>query len=172
VHEQSDNNDHEQSANFLAFLGLAGVGQAEAATMQWRDIGKPAGKISFVRQKTGRPFQVPIYSWLAPLVNHLLASRNDEDDRKTVFTIRTAARALTNACKRLGSHRFTQRNLRAMCIKRLYDLRVPVKRIGEWQGQSDGGKLIQETYTEVFCDNDAAAEAADLALVKCQNDGS
>jgi len=43
--------------------------------------------------------------------------------------------------------------------------RVPVKRIALWQRHRDGGRLIQEVYTEVFCDTDKAAEQADLAKV-------
>jgi integrase len=161
----------EESANFLEFLGCAGVGQAEAAALRWRDINE--NKITFVRQKTGVPFQVPIYAWLAPIIVRLRATptsednatQTSEDDEGRVFSIREAGRALELACERLGFPRFTQRNLRAMLIKRLYDATVPVKRIALWQGHRDGGKLIQEIYTEVFCDTDAAAEAADLALV-------
>jgi integrase len=153
----------EESANFLEFLGCAGVGQAEAAALRWRDIN--ANKITFVRQKTGVAFQVPIYGWLSPLIVRLQARRANEDDGGSVFRIKEAGSALEKACDRLGFSRFTQRNLRAMLIKRLYDAAVPVKRIALWQGHRDGGKLIQEIYTEVFCDTDAAAEAADLARV-------
>src|ERR1051325_9523706 len=160
---QWDLRENHDSANFLEFLGCAGVGQAEAARLTWDDIGDE--KITLVRQKTGVPFHVPIYAWLAPLIARLRAARGAQDDGKTVFSIRDARAALNNVCKRLGYPRFTQRNLRAMLIKRLYDAGVPVKRIALWQGHSDGGKLIQEIYTEVFCDTDAAAEAADLALV-------
>ena len=132
--------------------------------MKWCDIG--TDKISFVRQKTKRSFQVPIYPWLRPLVGKLQqVRRKDANDESCVFSIRNAGKALENACKRLEYPHFTQRNLRAMCIKYLYDAGVPIKRIALWQGHSDGGKLIQEIYTEVFCDTDAAAETADLALL-------
>jgi integrase len=163
VRAQRDNPDHEESANFLSFLGLAGIGQAEAADLRWRDVN--ADKVTFIRRKTGREFQVPIYEWLAPLIQKLRNARQSVGDECKVFQIVDAKHALSNACKRLNLPHFTQRNLRAMLIKRLYDAGVPVKRIALWQGHNDGGKLIQEIYTEVFCDTDAAAEAADLALV-------
>jgi len=163
VRSQRDNAERGQSADFLQFLGLAGVGQAEAIDLKWRDIDER--KIRFVRRKTGAEFTVPIYSWLAPFIQKLRDARQSPDRDENVFNIRDGKHALRNACKRLELPHFTQRNLRAMCIKRLYDAGVPVKRIALWQGHSDGGKLIQQIYTEVFCDTDAAAEAADLALV-------
>jgi integrase len=163
VRTQRDNPRREKSANFLEFLGCAGVGQAEAASLQWRDIN--GEKIRFIRRKTGAEFYVPIYQWLRPLILRLRAARTNEDDEASVLGMKDAGIALGRACKRLGFPHFTQRNLRAMLIKRLYDAGVPVKRIALWQGHSDGGKLIQEIYTEVFCDTDSAAEAADLQLV-------
>lgn len=157
------------SADFLEFLGLAGVGQAEAANLRWRDVGPESAAdrqhIHCVRRKTKKPFSFPIYFWLRPLIERLSQARNGASNDDSVFKITDAKKALRNACKRLKLHSFTQRNLRAMCIKRLYDAGVPVKQIAIWQGHSDGGKLIQEVYSEVFCDSDAAAEKANIALV-------
>jgi integrase len=161
VRSQRDNPSCEESADFLAFQGLLGVGQAEAASVRRSDIN--GEKINFVRQKTKRAFSVPIYEWARELIEKLRAQPVRMNEK--LFSIRDAKKAITHACKRLGYPRFTQRNLRAMCIKRLYDAGVPVKRIALWQGHNDGGKLILQIYTEVFCDTDAAAEAADLALV-------
>jgi len=151
--------DGEAEADFLEFLGLAGVGQAEAAALEWSDIS--GDKIRFVRKKTRREFWVPLFSYLAPL----LAKLRQEKAEGLVFSVREAGEELRQACDRLGYKRFTQRGLRAMRIKRWYDDGVPVKRIALWQGHTDGGKLIMETYTEVFCDTDAAAERADLERV-------
>lgn len=163
VRAQRDNPRREKSANFLEFLGCAGVGQAEAASLQWRDINDE--KIRFIRRKTGAEFYVPIYKWLRPLISRLRVARTNEDDQEPVLELKDAGIALARACKRLGFPHFTQRNLRAMLIKRLYDAGISIKRIALWQGHSDGGKLIQEVYTEVFCDTDAAEETAALALV-------
>jgi len=38
-----------------------------------------------------------------------------------------------------------------------------VKVIAQWQGHSDGGKLIMTTYTEVFGSNAESYERAQLA---------
>lgn len=169
VQKNGGNGIREESANFLEFLGLAGIGQAEAARFTWRD--DRGTKLRFVRQKTSKEFFIPVYPWLAPYTAKLRSQRNSAGDDARVFRIDDAKKALRGACKRLKIHQFTQRNLRAMCIKRLYDAGVPVKRIALWQGHSDGGQLIQQVYTEVFSDNDAAAEAADLALLKPNANG-
>jgi len=107
---------------------------------------------------------VPMYDWLRPFMERLrerAGGKPAHDER--VFKIDDAKHALGNACKRLKLPHFTQRNLRAMLIKRLHDAGVNVKLIAKWQGHQDGGRLIMEVYTEVFGDNDAAMEAAELA---------
>jgi integrase len=154
--------DGEEKADFLEFLGLGGVGQAEAAALRCRDVAD--GKMRFVRRKTGRAFAVPIYAWLGHLIVRRLQMTNGNAE-SPVFTVTQAGQSLTRACRRLGLRPFTQRGLRAMLIKRLYDAGVPVKRIALWQGHGDGGRLIQEVYTEVFSDQDRDAELADLAKV-------
>jgi hypothetical protein len=87
--------------------------------------------------------------------------------QRTLFPAKCkeAGKKLRHACRRLKLKRFKQRELLAMLIKRLYDAGVPVKRNALCQGHRDGGRLIQEVYTEVFCDTDKAAEEADLAKV-------
>ena len=151
--------DGEEFADFLEFLGLAGVGQAEALRLRACDVSKD--KMKFVRVKTMVPFEVPIYPWLRALVEKRMARAFTKE--QNLFHSLEAGKKLRHACRRLGYKRFTQRGLRAMLIKRLYDAVVPVKRIALWQGHRDGGRLIMEVYTEVFCDTDAAAERADLA---------
>jgi integrase len=152
----------DEIADMLQFLGLAGVGQAEARALRRCDVG---AKMKFIRRKTGRPFEVPIYEWVQSLVERRCAMV--QDPGALLFTQQDCGVALREACARLGLTRFTQRGFRAMLIKRLYDAGVPVKRIALWQGHRDGGKLIMTTYTEVFCDTDAAAEQADLARIGC-----
>jgi integrase len=80
-----------------------------------------------------------------------------------VFKVKNVKNALRGATQRLGLPHFTQRNLRAMRIKRLWEQGVDVKVIAQWQGHSDGGKLIMTTYTEVFGSNAESYERAQLA---------
>lgn len=83
--------------------------------------------------------------------------------RGPVFKVKNVKKALRGATQRLGLPNFTQRNLRAMRIKRLWEQGVDVKVIAQWQGHSDGGKLIMTTYTEVFGSNAESYERAQLA---------
>ena len=136
-----------ESADFAEFLGLAGVGQAEAVGLNWEDIDFAAGQIHYLRKKTKTDFKTPIYAWLKPLLQRL---RVEGSGSGPVFKIRNVKKALTAACKRLGFPHFTQRNLRAMRIKRLWEAGVDVKIIAQLQGHRDGGSLIMTTYTEVF----------------------
>ncbi|MEK0446016.1 MAG: hypothetical protein RLZZ399_1337 [Verrucomicrobiota bacterium] len=150
-----------QSADFVEFLGLAGVGQAEASALRWSDIDEKRNEILYTRQKTRKPFKTPIYGWLKPLILRLKASRKEGGDAK-VFAIREVKHALATACRTLGYPHFTHRSLRAMRIKRLWEAGVDVKVIAEWQGHSDGGKLIMDTYTEVFGSNDSGYRQSQL----------
>jgi integrase len=155
--------DDDDYADFLQFLGEAGLGQAEVLGLRRRDIG--TDKMKVIRLKTKVPFTVPIYPWLRPLVEKRVALCFNDEQALFPEKCAEAGKKLRHACRRLKLKRFKQRELRAMLIRRLYDAGVPVKRIALWQGHRDGGQLIQTVYTEVFCDTDKAAELADLAKV-------
>jgi hypothetical protein len=62
-----------------------------------------------------------------------------------------------------GYPAFSQRSIRAYLIRRLWQAKIDIKLIAKWQGHNDGGKLILNTYTEVFGGNDAAYISAELA---------
>ena len=135
--------------------------QAEASALRWSDIDEKRNEILYTRQKTRNPFKTPIYGWLKPLILRLKASGKEGGDTK-VFAIREVKHAMATACRTLGYPHFTHRSLRAMRIKRLWEAGVDVKVIAEWQGHSDGGKLILDTYTEVFGSNDSGYRQAQL----------
>ena len=138
-----------ESADFAEYLGRASVGQAEAVNLHWEDIDVATGTIHYRRQKTQRPFETPIFPWIAPILDR---RRDDAGLKPTgpVFKIKNARSALTSACKRAGLPHFSQRNLRAMGIRKLWEAGTDVKVIAKWQGHNDGGKLIMTIYTEVF----------------------
>jgi len=122
IRAQKCNAQHEDSADFVEFLGLAGVGQAEASALRWADVDFDSARINFIRRKTERDYYVPMYDWLRPFMERLrerAGGKPAHDER--VFKIDDAKHALGNACKRLKLPHFTQRNLRAMLIKRLHD---------------------------------------------------
>ena len=81
-----------------------------------------------------------------PLVEKLCSGKA-HDER--LFKHDDAAKALSNACKRLGFPQFSHRSLRRMFIVRAIERGVDVKVIADWQGHRDGGKLILQTYSHV-----------------------
>jgi integrase len=146
VRAQVFNADAQDSADFLEFLGLAGLGQAEASSLTRADVDFEADRIITFRHKTSTGFAVPIFPQLRPLLERLCEGKSNND---SIFKIRDAKKALAGACRRLGLPAFTQRSLRRMFITRAIEQGVDVKVIAEWQGHKDGGKLILDTYSHV-----------------------
>jgi integrase len=146
IRSQRFNADAEQSADFVEFLGLAGLGQAEAASIKRSDVDLDAKRIIVYRHKTDVGFVIPIYPQLRPLVERLCKGKKHND---RLFAIDQARKALANSCKRLGFPSFTHRSLRRMFITRAIEKGVDVKVIADWQGHRDGGKLILQTYSHV-----------------------
>jgi integrase len=146
VRGQPFNADARDSADFLEFLGLAGLGQAEASSLTRADVDFDAGRFITFRHKTSTGFAVPIFPQLRPLLERLCEGKANGDH---IFKVRDAKKALAGACRRLGLPPFSQRLLRRMFITRAIEKGVDVKVIAEWQGHRDGGKLILDTYSHV-----------------------
>jgi integrase len=146
IRAQRFNREAEQSGDFVEFLGLAGLGQAEAAAIKRSDVDLDSGRMIVYRHKTDTGFVIPIFPQLRPLVEKLCNGKK-HDER--LFPINEARKALTNACKRLDLPAYTHRSLRRMFITRAIERGVDVKTLGEWQGHRDGGKLILQTYSHV-----------------------
>jgi integrase len=130
----------------VEFLGLAGLGQAEAAAIKRSDVDLDAGQIIVYRHKTDSGFAIPIYPQLRPLIEKLCAGKKHGE---RLFSVNAAHRALTAACVRLGFPHFTHRSLRRMFITRAIERGVDVKVIAQWQGHRDGGQLILGVYSHV-----------------------
>jgi integrase len=146
VRSQVFNVDAQDSADFLEFLGLAGLGQAEAGSLTCADVDFVAGQIITYRHKTSTGFAIPIFPQIRPLLERLCEGKAHN---ARVLNISDAKKALAGACRRLGYPPFSQRSLRRMFITRAIERGVDVKVIAEWQGHKDGGKLILDTYSHV-----------------------
>jgi integrase len=146
VRAQPFNRDAEDSGDFLEFMGLAGLGQAEVAAIRRCHVDLDASQIGVYRQKTTAAFVIPIYPQVRPLVEKLCEDKKPND---RLFTISQGRKALTNACARLELPNFTQRSLRRLFITRAIERGVDVKVIALFQGHKDGGKLILDTYSHV-----------------------
>lgn len=145
-----------ESADFAEFLGRAGVGQAEAAPLQWEDVG--SRDIRFTRQKTGKEFAVLITPDLRSLLDRRRKAAGGAKASGKVFKVANVKRALTNALLRLGLRHFSQRNLRSFKIVAMLDAGLDPKFVSAQQGHSDGGVLIMNTYSEVIRRNQHAYE--------------
>jgi integrase len=167
IRSQRLNLDAEESSDFIEFLGLAGLGQAEASSITIEDIDWEQNRMRTRRRKTDQLFYVPIYPHLKVLPEKLCKKASASNPRsQKIFSIKDARKALTNACERLGLQHYSQRNMRQVLIRRLWQSGVDYKLISKWQGHQDGGKLILDTYTEVFGGKDADYEKAQLAKIQ------
>jgi integrase len=146
VRAQPFNADAEDSADFLEFLGLAGLGQAEAGSLRRPDIDFDAGHIITFRHKTSTGFAIPIFPQLRSLLEKLCEGKFNGHH---IFKVQDAKKALAGACRRLDYPSFSQRSFRRMFITRAIEKGVDIKVISEWQGHRDGGKLILDTYSHV-----------------------
>lgn len=144
--QQFNGHGADQSADFVEFIGLAGVGQAEAAGLTRKHVKFDAEQIQLFRRKTRQAFTVPIYPQVRPLLEKLCAGLKPDDK---VFRIADAKKAIAGACARLGLPHYTARSFRRMFITRAIERGVDVKVIAQWQGHRDGGKLILDTYSHV-----------------------
>jgi integrase len=133
----------DQSADFLEFLGCAGLGQAEAAAITRADVEFPANQSWVYRRKTSTRFPVPIFPWLRPLLERLCEGKAHDDH---LFNMANGKKALAGACKRLGYPPFSQRSLRRMFITNAIQKGVDIRLIAQWQGHRDNGELILRTY--------------------------
>src|SRR6516162_2522683 len=71
VRSQPFNADAQDSADFLEFLGLAGLGQAEASSLMRGDVDLTSGQIITYRHKTSTGFAIPIFPQIRPLLESL-----------------------------------------------------------------------------------------------------
>ena len=156
IRNQRFSADAGQSGDFVEFLGLAGLGQAEAISLTRADVDLDAGRIIVYRHKTDVGFAIPVFPQLRPLMEKLCVGKKPHE---RLFTVYGARKAIANACKRLGFVRelpdgrmvaqFTHRSLRRMFITRCLERGIDVQTVSRWQGHRDGGKLILSTYAHI-----------------------
>jgi len=144
--QKFNGHDAQESADFVEFLGLAGLGKAEAAALRQCDIDWQREAITTFRHKTRSGFAIPIYPQLKPL---LLRRCRDRTFDERIFKIDNAKKAIANACRRLNLPQYSHISFRRMFITRAIERGVDVKVIAEWQGHRDGGQLILSTYSHV-----------------------
>jgi integrase len=148
VRAQKLNADAEDSANFLEFMGQAGVGNSEAAAASWKDVNFDKGEVIIYRNKTDKGYVVPMYPGLRAFLERRRDGKKHEPHER-LFKICDARKALRNSCGRLKLPHYTQRSLRRMLITKQLEDGVSVPLVARWQGHTDGGALILTTYSHV-----------------------
>jgi hypothetical protein len=99
----------------------------------WPDsLDLEAGRIIAYRHKTKQGLAVPIFPQVRSLVEKLCKGKVHNE---RLFKHDDAAKALSNACKRLGLPAYSHRSLRRMFVVRAIEGGVDVKAIAEWQGR-------------------------------------
>jgi len=148
IRSQRFNADAEDSANFVEFLGLTGLGNSEAADLRWKHIDFERNRITVLRNKTDTGFQIPIFPQVKELL-HKLHAVGPLNVEANVFRIRDAKKAITAACNRLGLPHFSHRAFRRCFITKAVEQGIDFKTIAAWQGHRDGGVLIAKTYSHL-----------------------
>ena len=156
----------EASANLIEFMGLAGLGNAEAWKLVWGDVDFKRNTIKVYRAKTDTGFQIPIYPLLKPFLERLKSKAEEENNYSheiKIFTVRNCNRSLASACKGLGLPSYSHRAFRRMFVTRALRAGVDIKTIAAFQGHSDGGRLILQTYSAEVDDEHKQKMAALLS---------
>lgn len=148
IRSQRYNADAEDSAAFVDFLGRSGLGNSEAANIQRKHVDLKRGKITVLRNKTDRGYQIPISPQLRPLVERLMNQADNAPDSH-LFKVGDVRKALTNACDRLNLPHFSHRSLRRCFCTRCIELGMDFKTVAALQGHTDGGVLIAKTYSHL-----------------------
>jgi len=75
VRSQKYNAEAESSADYLEFMGLVGVGQAEAIAIQKQHVSLGTKQLTFFRAKTKTPYVVPIFPPAEALIRKLISTK-------------------------------------------------------------------------------------------------
>jgi integrase len=156
--------DHaEDSADLAEFLFRAGLGEAEAGKLTWADFDLSKTHFNLERKKTGKFFDVPYYPALRTFLQGLYERQGKPARHEKVFKVKSVKKGLQNACARLGYPQFSPRALRRCAIVALLRAGIDYKLVARWQGHSDGGKLVTDTYSEIISSGERAYELQEIA---------
>ena len=155
IRRQPFNADAKDSADYVEFMGLIGLGQAEIATFTWGDF-TTAEHAEKIRVKTGRGFPVPLFPGVRVLLERMRGELGyTPDPHEPIFKQKDARKALRGACERLGFRLYSHRSFRRMFITRRIEQGIDIQTIASWQGHTDGGKLLLSKYGKISREHSA-----------------
>jgi integrase len=138
-------------ADFVLGLAFTGCRLGEANALEWRDVDFEAGEI-VVRgdpetgTKNWEVRRVPLIPDARELFQRMRSERPDEALDGKVFRVRRSPKALTHACKKVGTPRITHHDLRHLFATRCIESGVDIPTVSRWLGHKDGGALAMKTY--------------------------
>ncbi|MEI8196268.1 MAG: tyrosine-type recombinase/integrase, partial [Phycisphaerae bacterium] len=142
IRKQKFNARCKQSTELVEFMGLLGLGQAEVENLRGEHFDFERMQITIVRQKTRKPFVIPIYPQAVELVTQLKAEGRIVTGQ-TLFNARSPEVALHRACTRLKLPRFSPRSLRRMFIIRALEKGIDPRVVAAWQGHRDATLILR-----------------------------
>jgi integrase len=158
IRNNKNNRNGTETADLIEFMGVAGVGNAEAEGLKWERVYFPDNAYELFRKKTRQYYRRE----MTPKVRELLLRRykaSDKLGKSRVFTVKNPIKAIKGACKRLQFPSFSPRTMRKYFITRALRNGVQVDIIAKWQNHHDGGKLILNTYGQVTPEREKEALA-------------
>lgn len=144
----------EESARFIEFLAYTGCRLTEAINVRWADVDFRRSKlkvrgdpITGTKGSNGKkPREVPLIADARQLLKKIRKERADESPENTILQQRTARKALTHACERLGIAKLTHHDLRHLFATRCIESGVDIPTVSRWLGHKDGGALAMRVY--------------------------
>ncbi|MGI8436098.1 MAG: tyrosine-type recombinase/integrase [Chthoniobacterales bacterium] len=136
-----------EAGNFVEFLGYSGARQAEASSVQWRDVNLELGMLTITGGEDGTKNHEHRTIPLFPPLRRLLEQMNATDTKTAeLFSIRSALLQMHRACKRLGLPAYGHHCLRHFFCSNCIEAGVDFLTLSRWLGHSDGGVLVGKTY--------------------------
>ncbi|HEY5909369.1 MAG TPA: tyrosine-type recombinase/integrase [Verrucomicrobiae bacterium] len=154
-----------ESGELLRFMLAFGVGQKEVKNLKGEHIDFERDVVHFLRQKTGKTFDVPILSAEAKHLLNTLRAAGRIQVGKPVFEWRDPEQALHGACERLRMPVYTPRSLRRTFIIHALEQEVDPRVVAKWQGHRDA-KLILDTYGSYVSKEHEKAQIAKITKKK------
>ena len=138
-------------ADFASGLAFTGCRLGEANTLEWRDVDFEAGEIvvrgdAETGTKNWEVRRVPLIPDARELFQRMRGERAGEPLDAKVFRVSKCPKALTYACKKVGTPRLTHHDLRHLFATRSIESGVDIPTVSRWLGHKDGGSLLMKTY--------------------------
>jgi integrase len=141
-------NEVQKSASetgvIVEFMRNFGVGQAEIKYLFGEQIDLDKKMVHFRRKKTGKSFDVPIFSHAKAFIERLKSGGRLQNG-EPVVAWRNPRKALATACERLGLPEYEPRALRRCFIVHCLEMGIDPRVVAKWQGHKDA-KLIFSVY--------------------------